>query len=526
VLLGVRLSACGQLALTLGADRAGRRERALYTFPALGVVDVVEASLAFGRALVRGILRRDRAQCTNLRLSAFRRNLRESGDALREVCRRDAKINPTPEPYRAFAETARQRGNRTSDGPSPSIAQARLRYAARWRALVPGIDLRSTFLCGDRMIVGGAQETFCLARATGDVMWRAPTQKATSVVTPGGVARLLHDGTLHVHDFGTGEITLRAKLTPRAFAPPAGAVVNMPGLPRLLIVTEGEQHLVAIDLTSGEARWRFTWGKSAPSKNGAAHAGALRMKRAGKLLYFTCGDSALTALDVLTGAVVWRARDRMRFRVAPTLDHDALFALAGGAGSVAQLHAIDPYSGHARWTRTLPEPAAPCTIEGAPLAAAGVVALAVRERNGLSLVAFDRDTGEPRWTTPGPVAPLGTSWLAIDDLIVGNTPTADLVGVEAASGQLRYRHVLGPRAIETDVPRRLEPVLRSGALFVPHTDVHVIRPRDGATLATIAPCEAIPDLLRVDERCDVYVAEESGHLVSFTAQTRLSLVSG
>jgi outer membrane protein assembly factor BamB len=286
----------------------------------------------------------------------------------------------------------------------------------------------------------------------------------------------------------------------------------------LLVLTEGEQHLVAIDLTSGEPRWRFTWGKPRSELHGA-----LRMKRAGKLLYFASGDSALTALDVLTGAVVWRVRDRLRFRAAPTLDHDGLFAVAGGVGSLAQLHAIDPFSGRVRWTRALPRAGA-CTIEGAPLAAQDVIALAVRERNGLTLAAFDRETGAPRWTSAAPVAPIGTSWLAIDDLLVGNTPGGEVVGIEAATGELRYRQVLGPRALDSDVPRRLEPVLRSGALFVPHTDVHVIRPRDGALLGTIAPCEAIPDLLRVDERCDVYVAEESGHLVSFSALPRLSLV--
>ena len=527
LLLGVRVSADAKLALTLGASRVGTREHAIYTFPALTVADVVEASLAFGRALVRALLRRDRSQCTNLRLSAFRRHLRETSDALREVSRQDAKINPTPEPYRAFAELSRlgsrgptpSGGSAVIQGDRDSLHATRLRYAARWRALVPGIDLRSTFLCGDRLIVGAAAETFCIQRTTGEVLWRVPTARATSVVTPGGLARLMSDGTLQVHDFGNGEVTLRTKVVPRVGGPPAGAVVSLVGLPRLLVLTEGDQHLVAIDLTSGEPRWRFTWGKA----ERGGQAGALRMKRAGKLLYFASGDSALTALDVLTGAVVWRVRDRLRFRAAPTLDHDGLFAVAGGVGSLAQLHAIDPFSGRVRWTRALPRAGA-CTIEGPPLAASDVIALAVRERNGLTLAAFDRETGAPRWTSAAPVAPVGTSWLAIDDLLVGNTPGGEVVGIDASTGELRYRQVLGPRALDSDVPRRLEPVLRSGALFVPHTDVHVIRPRDGALLATIAPCEAIPDLLRVDERCDVYVAEESGHLVSFSALPRLSLV--
>jgi len=54
--------------------------------------------------------------------------------------------------------------------------------------------------------------------------------------------------------------------------------------------------------------------------------------------------------------------------------------------------------------------------------------------------------------------------------------------------------------------------------------VRVLRPSDGAMIGSIAPCDAIPDLLRVDERCDVYVAEESGHLAAFGAGARLALV--
>ena len=534
LLVGVRLSADGALALTLGGGRRGG-EHSTATFPALSVADVVEAALAFGRALIRGILRRDRSQCTNLRLSGFRRQLRETADLLREACREDAKINPTPEPYRAFALNVAARPAATNAAP---IATGRLRYTSRWRAIVPGIDLRATFLCGDRLVVGAAQETFCLDRTSGEVLWRAPTERATSVVTPGGIARLHPDGALFLHDFGTGEVTLHAWVAPRLGGAPAGAVVHVPGLPRLLIVTEGERHLVAIDLTSGEPRWRFAWGSrpkgsaawggatmGAPSETTpGAKRGALRMKRAGKLLYFTSGDSALTALDVLTGAVVWRLRDRLRFRSAPTLDHDQLFAVAGGVSCATRLHAVDPFSGRARWAQAVSDGWAPaCTVEGSPLASGSVVAVAVRDRQGLRLVAFDRETGAPRWSSKGTVAPIGTSWLVVDGLIIGNTPTGELLALDAEKGELRYRHVLG-RMLESDTPRRLEPVLRSGALFVPHSDVHVFRPGDGALLGTIAPCDAIPDLLRVDERCDVYVAEESGHLACFGAGPRLSLV--
>ncbi|MFO0741925.1 MAG: PQQ-binding-like beta-propeller repeat protein [Labilithrix sp.] len=496
--------------LELVAEGPPSSRRGQTTFPELSLFDIVEAALAFGRGLVRAIVRRDRAQSANLRLSAFRRDLRTTEGALRDVRRQDSRINPAPESYRAFAESRRPAAD---DGP-PLSASARLRYAQRWQALVPGIDLRSTFLCGDRLIIGAAAETFCLERTTGALLWRKTTPRAASVVTPTGIARVAPDGAIALHDFSTGDVTLRTWIAPRVTGPSAGAVVSASGLPRLLIVTEGERHLVAIDLTSGEARWRYQWTSSGRS-------GALRLKRSGKLLYVASGDSALTAVDVQTGAVVWRMRDRLRFVAAPTVDHESLFAIAGGSSSAAALHAIDPFSGTSLWIARLLS--TPNSVEGPPLLASSSVCVAVRARRGLRLAGFDRETGDQLFETEAPVAPVGTSWLAVDDLLVGNTPTGELVGVDAKTGAVRYRHVFG-RTAESDVPRRLEPVLRSGALFVPHVDVHVFRPSDGAHLAQIGPCDAIPDLLRVDERCDVYVAEESGHMAAFGVGPRLALV--
>jgi len=409
------------------------------------------------------------------------------------------------------------------------LSAARLRYAARWRAIVPGIDLRSTYLCGDRLVVGAATEMWGLDRTTGRVLWRADAERGTSVVTPGGIARLSPDGTLRVHDFGNGEVTLRARIAPRVGGPVAGAVVHLPGLPRLVVVTEGEHHLVAVDLTTGETRWRWSWGNPKGQAREGGRA-APRMKRAGRLVYVTCGDGALTALDVMTGAVVWRLRDRLRFRTSPTLAHDALYVVAGGAHGVARLYCVDPFSGDVRWSAIVAEPSSPCTVEGSPLVADGAVAVPVRQKSGLTLAAFRRADGSPmrrRGDGVRILAPGGTSWLAVDDAFIGNAPSGELVAIGASdddAGELRWRHVLGPRPLEADVPRRLEPVLRCGALFVPHADVAVLRPRDGALLGTITGAEAIPDLLRVDESCNVYVAEESGHLVSFGALPRLSLV--
>ncbi len=506
VRFGVRLGPSGDVALSL----------ANYTFPSLSVTDAVFAALAFGRSLARAIVRRDRSQSHNLRLVAFRRALRDTQEHLHEACVRDAKTNPRPEPYRAYATRAPE--------PAPiSRGSTRLRYAPRWRALVPGIDLRATFLCGDRLIVGGAHETFCLDRTTGNVNWRVPTRRASSVPTPHGIARLHQDGSLNILDLGTGDVRVRTKVRPRNNGPSAGAVVGAPGLPKLLVVTEGERHLVAVDLLTGEQRWRTPWG------NGSV----LRLKRLGKLLYYTSGDTAVTALDVQTGSVVWRVRDRLRFCGTPQTAHDVIFAVAGGASGAGTLYAIDAFEGTVRYAVPLPGPdqsgdlevrdGALSTVEGSVLVGGRVVAVAVRDREGVRLVAFDRATGVLLWMSPATVAPSGTSWLAVDDTFIGNTPTGELVAFDAADGKLRYRHVLG-QVLEADVPRRLEPILRGGAIYVPHTDVHVFRPNDGTALGTVGPCETIPDLLRVDERCDVYVAEESGHMACFGVASRLERI--
>jgi outer membrane protein assembly factor BamB len=513
VLVGVRLDPSGSAQLQLAPARA---QAFVHTFPELSIDDLAFAAVAFGRALVRAVLRRDRGQANNVRLASFRRELRALDDSIRDACRGDARTNPEPESYRMFSV-------RTPADAAPTAGPARLRYTSRWRALVPGIDLRGTFLCGDRLVVSASQETFCLDRASGEVHWRVPTRRASSVVTPMGIARLHADGELALLDFESGEARLRTRLAPRTGGPPAGAVVNLPGLPRLIIVAEGERHLVAVDLRTGEARWRHACSKG----------GALRLKRNGKLLYVASGDAALSALDVQSGRLVWRVCDRLRFLGAPTVDHDAVFAVAGGASGVTRLYAIDPFSGAVRYAAPVPGPDSTgelhlradvaASVEGGPIASGEIVALALRDRAGVRLAGFDRATGELRWTSNATVASSGTSWLAVDDVFVGNSPTGELVGVDAATGTLRYRHVLG-RALEADVPRRLEPVLRGGALFVPHTEVHVFRPKDGGRIATVEPCEAIPDLLRVDERYDVFVAEESGHMACFGVASRLALV--
>jgi outer membrane protein assembly factor BamB len=524
IMLGIRFGAGGKAgaaddaALRAGAGSAetgvwislgetrGAPAREGRTFRLGDAPVLVEATVAFGRALARALVRHDPSQRQNLRLTTFRRGLRLLDDRLREARCEDAKVNPAPEMYRAFAVT-------TPAPATPSRPAAKLRFTPCWTATFPGIDLRATFLCGDRLIVGASRETACVEKRSGEFLWRRPTQPAVSVVTPSGLARLFPDGGMALHDFGSGEIVLTARLAPRVGGSVAGVVVSSPGLPRMLVVSGGKRCLSAVDLGTGEVRWRYS----------ATGGSVFRLRRAGKLLIVVAGDATLTAIDLWTGDVVWRARDRLRFASHVGLDHESLFATVGEPDSRARgtvrLHHLDPYAGATRWIRELPPGPAP---QGAPLVTDREVVVVTRDRRGLGLLALDRKSGETLWSSEPGLFPVASAWIAIDDAVIVNSEAGDLFAVAAGTGATRWRHRF-PRGMEGDQPRKLEPILRSGALFVPQQQVHVVRPRDGAVLGCV-PAELIPDLLRIDEHCDVYVAEESGHLAAFRAGAKLSVV--
>jgi len=491
----------GDLPLSLGVQSAASGPDRV-TFPELDPAALVQAFVRFARALCDGLTSADPSQARNLRITALAAQCRALSERVEDALADDSLTNSQPESYRSFSVPPRRseiRGRWEHGG--------KMRFQPRWVATVPNIDLRGTFLCGDRLIVGSEREMACIHRAHGTLLWRVPVTRAASVATPVGIARIAPDGRIGLLDLDDGQTRFTLNLKPRSGGGAAGAVVHTPGLPKLLAVAEGERTVTAIDLVSGEVRWRHTLRRP----------GSYRVRRAGKLL-LVAGDSVLVALDVASGEVVWRLRERLPFTGDLAVDHDSAFAVVSGA-TAARLLKLDPWSGEPCWNAELDERPA----QGqAPLLTPSRVIIPVRDRRGSGLAAFDRETGASAWTKePGVTAPT-TSWLAVDKDLVGNSASGTLLCLDGETGDVRYSHVF-PRHVDADQPRRLEPVLRSGALFVPQHQVHVVRPRDGEILGTV-PTDLIPDLLRVDERCDVYVAEESGHVAGFGVAAKLTLV--
>jgi outer membrane protein assembly factor BamB len=461
------------------------------------------AAAKFALVLEARLLESDPGQRTNLRLTALARAARRVEADLDSALADDSLTNPEPDSYRSFLV------------PSPSGARGRwehggkMRFVPRWVAAVPSIDLAATFQCGERLLVGSQRQTACLDRATGEVLWRKGLPRAACVPTPQGLVRLAPSGDVTLHELERGSAVFSTHVAPRPNGGAVGALVNVEGLPRLLALAEGENAVVAVDLGSGEVRWRYR----------APRAARFRLRRAGRLLLVAGGDSALVALDASTGDVVWRVRGRLPFTGDVLCERDSVFATAGGPIGPNELFHVDLFTGEVRWRRALD---ARLATGSPPLVAGGTIVVPTADRRGSGLCGFARETGESLWTlTPGLAAPT-TSWLAVDDLVIGNSASGVVVGIDSRSSSTVYARAF-PRHVAADQPRRLEPVLRSGALFVPQEQVHVLRPRDGELLATL-PSDLIPDLLRVDEACNVYVAEESGHLAAFAVAPRLTLV--
>lgn len=508
--VAVRLDERGRVGLSV--TTAGSDTPRGHRLPSVTTNDFVRAAVSFGRRLAKKIVGADTCQRSNLRLSSFRRDLGRLAERVEGGGARAPKLNCAPESYRAFAES-------DSRVPPPVASRrqgtvGKLRFSEAWRADVPGVDLRSLYLAGNHVLVAAARELACIERDTGRLAWTRRSRRAVSILTPVGLARLAADGALTLCEVTTGDTLFETQLSPCVGASASGAVVNAPSLPRMLLVADGARHLVAIDLDSKELSWR----RALRPRGTSASRFPLRLRRAGKLMVATSGDHTMTAFDVLTGEVVWRHCGDHRY-VHAFVDRDELFALSCElvrASGPATLERLDPWSGKVRWRATLPRR---IRVLGPPHCTRdAVIVVSADEGNRTGMIAYSREDGEPIYDLPAGLCGGTAATVVVDDTLIANSDTGELVGVDCATGATRYRHVFGG-----DRPHGLAPVLRSGALFIPQSEVFVVRPSDGSVLGRV-PSDLVPDALRVDERCGVYVAESSGYLAAFQALPTLSLV--
>lgn len=384
-----------------------------------------------------------------------------------------------------------------------------LRYLQRWSAEIDGLDAASSFLCGDRLVLATPKHTLALDCDGGEVLWSQPAVRATYFMTGAVLLRLLSNGEAELCNLEHGEVFGRCRVAPRLGGAPLAVSAGGGALPPVAIITEGRQRLAAIDLRTGEPRWRYR----------ARGTGPFRLRRAGRIVLVTCGADSVDALEVASGELLWRFADPARFCSAPAICGEAVIAAAGEAnGGPGALFGIELFSGRLLWKQKLEAAAA-----AAPLAAGDKTALPVGGPRHSALACFDSLSGAPLWNRRDPGLCGDGAALAVDGSLIINTPSGRVTSLDLETGETLWARALSD-PLTDDVPRQLEPVLRNGALFTPAARVHVLRPADGAALTTEMPCDLVPDWLRVDDRGWMYVAEESGHLRAYAPVSRLSLV--
>lgn len=472
------------------------------TATSLTIAEAALPILKLASDLLRSLVATDRGQSRNLRVRSLREEVRALRREIRTRRSADSFVNLDPDRLRMHHSGEPESATLPDKLPS-------LLFDERWRISLEGLDANSVFMCGDRLVIATQTHVVAVSRDDGEVLWARPGKASTTLMAGSVLIRLSVDGEVELCRLEDGEPYCATHITPRIGGPPVGLMTGGGKIPPLAVITEGSHRLVAIDVRTGEPQWRFA------SRSG----GEFRLTKVGRVLLVTCGEEAIHALDVATGEDVWRFAERGCFQFKPLVRHETVVAAAVRGSTEGALFGIDLFSGRPRWQRELegPPTSNPC--------AAGAAALISRAGNEALLCAYSLRTGEPRWETRDPGLGVGGAGLTVDETWVVNAPFGQLTALDVDTGEVRWSTNLAD-ALADEIPRRLEPVLRGGALFVPASSVHVVRPADGRKLSASLPCDLVPDLMRVDERGWIYVAEESGYLAGYAPRPALTLIRG
>jgi hypothetical protein len=497
--IGVRLEKTGEASVTLAGEDGS------FTVTSLDVARATLPVFRLANELLRALCAADRAQARNLRVRALRDEVRRLRRIVRERTRTDRVVNRDPERIRRAT-----RGGNSSPSPSPlpiTSSPGGLRFTQRWALDLEELDANATFFCGDRFVIATPRRALALSRDDGRVIWVREGLGGAAWMLGRTLMRQTEDGTLELADIEHGESYGEVRVTARGASLSSVLHVAPQEAPPVAVVSDGRSRLGAIDLRTGEPRWRL------PVR------GVLSLERVGRVVVVLASDGTLSAVDAISGETLWQFRDGVRFRFSPAIASETVVVCSGEpASSVSRVYGIDLLSGEQRWLREVELPCA-----AAPIVMGKRVALSLGPRRHAVLTSIEPRDGTLTWMVPDPGLAHGASALVVDRSLIVNSAHGLLTALDLNDGELRWQKRLSDRVAD-DVPRRLEPVLRGGALFVPSGGlVHVVR-ADGQSIGDPLRCELVPDVLRVDERSWVYVGEESGRLAAFAPAPRLTLV--
>jgi|GEM_PF-4911265 len=387
----------------------------------------------------------------------------------------------------------------------------KLMYVRLWEAEVEGLRLDSTYLCGDRVILTGGKEIFSLERYSGDLLWRKKLeeQDAISFMTgQSGILRFEPGGKLRLIDIESGKTSWETRIIP-PFGPPSGIVAGGGRKPRFAILTSGESSIVAVDLCTGEAKWKYR------TRRGSR----FNFAKFGKFLFVVCGTNTFHCLDVDTGDLLWRYNARYKFMDTPVCwgSNVAVWGREWGERE-GRLFVFESLTGEEAWS---------CLCEGRiaipPVKAGEIVCIAFYQGLNLIIRGLNSQNAAVVWERNlGNFASI-FSWMSIDDRIVMNIIGGVIICLKAEDGTVLWSRNIGGNA-SSDVPMNLEPILRGGGLFIPADTTYVFSSSDGTLLHKLDDDSPVPDFLRVDENYAIFVGEMSGYFSAYGVSGHIGVV--
>ncbi|MCP4602526.1 MAG: PQQ-like beta-propeller repeat protein [Proteobacteria bacterium] len=504
LVVGVRLGRDDALVVSL---MDSSNQDAIVVLNDLTPWEYADAVLGAARELRRRIIQVNPAQRRNLRLEAFSREVKSLTDWTKEQ-RRSAVINKDVERYQSLMDTPR-----SSAQPAIIGEASRLKFRECWRIEVEGPDLAGTHLCGKMAIISSRRTMFGIDAETGSMVWRRETDRSDArsmLAGPDSYVRAAPSGQVEMIDLFSGVRRWHTSLAPRSGGAPVLLVIEHGPAPGLVIAAEEERKIVALDMRSGEPRWRFT----------TSRGGRFALRRFGRLLYVASNDSHFNAIDVEDGSLVWRFIDRTRFLTPPAVNGDTVLAVGGLPGRPeGQMYALNAFSGEQLWVTPLGGGAMT-----APIIADDVALVPIRTSSQHEFVAVDVPSGEILWrkSCAGWADP--SALMTLDKLFIINSAGGVVRAIGARDAEERWTTALGPSCSD-DVPLSLKVVLRGGMLFVPADTVYVMRPDNGQVIHSLGGEPPVPDLLQVDPTCAIFISEDSGHMAMYNLSSSLRVVS-
>ena len=209
-------------------------------------------------------------------------------------------------------------------------------------------------------------------------------------------------------------------------------------------------------------------------------------------------EESVVAYELRTGRVRWRHADRARYntviagegpRATPTLSGDRVFTL----GATGLLNALDLRTGERRWSRDiLKDNGAESPGWGkscSPLALDGLVIVSAGGSAGKSLVAYDRETGEPVWAggngRSGYSSPLLAELAGRKQVLIFNE--GSVAAHDPATGAVLWEHPWPAQQpnVAQPLPLSADRLLVSSGYGIGSKALQIAQAEDGALVASL-----------------------------------------